>query len=295
MSTVGSSTVGMKVPSGLANASKLSSSVQQYGNSVDQQYVDTFGKITFPASYTAFTGREAEIQDIRKQIRSGAKLTYNVGDQDISNVLKIREAYRKYLYDKHFAKILYYSKDDPASLDKWRNLYPDFFRIRLEYVTQVAKLQARIAALKLNGVQTREDLDFVISSNLLSREEKQSLTKLLSTPVNELDTLDLAGQDYPVLVPDPRDIGANLESTGAKLEWGDGGLLKFKGNDTTGTNNVMNLGVGVDFPHTYTKDSVPGFATTAPQTRFGLVGGIDYATLLGRPVTQRHVGVRKGT
>lgn len=285
----------MKVPSGLANASKLSSSVQQYGNSVDQQYVDTFGKITFPASYTAFTGREAEIQDIRKQIRSGAKLTYNVGDQDISNVLKIREAYRKYLYDKHFAKILYYSKDDPASLDKWRNLYPDFFRIRLEYVTQVAKLQARIAALKLNGVQTREDLDFVISSNLLSREEKQSLTKLLSTPVNELDTLDLAGQDYPVLVPDPRDIGANLESTGAKLEWGDGGLLKFKGNDTTGTNNVMNLGVGVDFPHTYTKDSVPGFATTAPQTRFGLVGGIDYATLLGRPVTQRHVGVRKGT
>ena len=111
----------------------------------------------------------------------------------------------------------------------------------------------------------------------------------------QLRTLDLAGQDYPVLVPDPRDIGANLESTGAKLEWGDGGLLKFKGNDTTGTNNVMNLGVGVDFPHTYTKDSVPGFATTAPQTRFGLVGGIDYATLLGRPVTQRHVGVRKGT
>lgn len=254
MSTVGSSNTGLTVPSGLANAGKLTNSVQNYGNAVDQQYVDTFGKLTYPASYTAFSGKEAEIQNIRSRIRQASNVTYPIGDQDIQNVLKIREAYRKYLYDRHFVQLLDQYKTDPATLDKFRNLYPDFFRIRLEYVTQVAKLQARVAALKLNGLQTKEDLDFVLSTNILSREEMFSLNKLLSTPVNLLDTLDSSSTSYPHIVPNARHIGLNLGQDSTKLAFGKGGLLQFA-PPTQSTYTLANLGLGTRLG-TFTPDNI---------------------------------------
>jgi hypothetical protein len=226
---VGSSTTSLTAPSAVSDAGRLMSSQNQFQNSVDVYGLETFRQSMFPASYVNVSPEDSKIDALTQHIitNSGARVNYSIGDKDIKRALAVEEGIKKYQYDKAFLQVLSQYQNDPASIDKFRNLYPEFFKLRLQYVTQVAKLQARVAAIKLMGVQTKEDLDFMLQIQLMDRTARFGLFQLLQRPVHMLDTivthLDV---ESPYIVNSARKVGRI--NSNFRLTHNPHGLLDFR-------------------------------------------------------------------
>lgn len=186
-----SGTGDLTAPSAVTNAREISQQTNRMSDAVNVSELETFGNSMFPADYRVLSQREYDRSVAQKNIiqSSGAQLTYNLGDRDLVTWQKATDGLRKWVYDTNFVKILTQFNNDPANLDKFRKLYPEFFKLRLQYITQVAKLQARWAAIKLMGIQTKEDLNLILTFQVMDPVRRQDLLRLLGTSVYNLDVI----------------------------------------------------------------------------------------------------------
>jgi hypothetical protein len=224
---IGSSLGSATMPNAAANASTLARNIDTAEQTFDPKYLDTMGRATFPASYLISNQQESRYLDAAKTVvhQSGAKIVYNLGEKEVGLMLKTEDALRKYQYDRAFMQIVRQYSQDPASLDKFRNLYPEFFKLRLQYVSQVAKVQARIATMKLMGVQTREDLDFMLSLNVMDAAAKSRMFTMLNLPIHQLDEAGV-NVDQPVFIAGRNNV-PRYNDKQLKLKFEAGGMLRF--------------------------------------------------------------------
>lgn len=203
------------------------------------------GKL-FPTVYSKGLSKSEQVQALKhRAVQEGNPATgatpYGVvtaSDKDFEWILKREEIKRSIDYDRLFVNL--FNPNDPAHVELMRELRPEFFEERMNFIKQIASIQVHLAEIYLTGIRTRDDLDLVLGLQMLDIDDTQrdldtGLPKILSVPVHKLNKADV--------------IDASRSATNAyTAAWGRGAQLGIMGDSAPNTNKSFGL-LGFRFPN----------------------------------------------
>lgn len=159
----------------------------------------------FPTVYSKGLSKQEQVRSLKhkavQEAAAGGQLggvtPYGVvtaSDKDFEWILKREEIKRAIDYDRLFVNL--FNPGDPAHVELMRELRPEYFEERMNFIKQIASIQVHLAEIYLTGIRSRDDLDLVIGLQLADipanqKDPETGLPRILATPVHKLNRAEV--------------------------------------------------------------------------------------------------------
>jgi len=84
--------------------------------------------------------------------------------EDIDTLVDVQKMQELIQFDQEFSKIFHLENFN--DLERAIRIYPEYFENKLQFIKKVAALQEALALIQINGINTKADMDLVISARM---------------------------------------------------------------------------------------------------------------------------------
>lgn len=144
----------------------ISDKLDDTSTTIERRVVDESGKSGYIADFPAYylpTDRRADREwELKRSLiggDGGAVPQIQIGDKEMRYLESKRSAEERLKFDQWFASI--FNTSDITQQRVAKELHPDYFTAREDYIKRQGELQYRLAMMKLHGPRDKRDLELL--------------------------------------------------------------------------------------------------------------------------------------